>query len=66
MDIRKAEAKANAGKPVIDPKTLDEYKEEPVQKNKKLTGILARIDCQGTQADTGCAKSPFDDQASRS
>ena len=32
MDIRKAEAKANAGKPVIDPKTLDEYKEEPVKK----------------------------------
>jgi hypothetical protein len=50
MDIRKAEAKANAGKPVIDPNTLDQYKEEPTPINKKMTGVLTRVDCQGTQA----------------
>jgi hypothetical protein len=48
MEIRKAEARANAGKPVIDPKTLDEYKEGP--DTKKLTGVLIRVVCQGTQA----------------
>jgi hypothetical protein len=50
MDIRKAEAKANAGKPVIDANTLDEYKEEPSTKSKKVSGVLVRVDCQGTQA----------------
>ena len=48
MEIRKAEAKVNAGKPVIDASTLDEYKEGP--DSKKLAGILTRVDCQGTQA----------------
>ena len=48
MEIRKAEAKANAGKPVIDASTLEEYKEEP--DSKKVAGILTRVDCQGTQA----------------
>jgi hypothetical protein len=48
MEIRQAEARANAGKPVIDPKTLDEYKEEP--STKKVAGMLTRVDCQGTQA----------------
>jgi hypothetical protein len=48
MEIRQAEARANAGKPVIDPKTLDEYKEEPG--TKKVSGVLTRVDCQGTQA----------------
>lgn len=48
MDIRKAEARANAGKPVIDDSKLDLYKEEPT--GKKATGVLIRVDCQGTQA----------------
>jgi hypothetical protein len=48
MEIRKAEAKVNAGKPVIDASTLDEYKEGP--DSKKLAGVLTRVDCQGTQA----------------
>jgi hypothetical protein len=48
MEIRKAEAKANAGKPVIDANTLEEYKEKPA--SKKASGVLTRVDCQGTQA----------------
>ena len=48
MEIRKAEAKANAGKPVIDDRKLDLYKEAPDA--KKISGVLVRVDCQGTQA----------------
>lgn len=48
MEIRKAEARANAGKPVIDANQLDPYKETP--DTKSVAGILARVDCQGTQA----------------
>lgn len=48
MDIRRAEAKANAGKPVIDSSKLDEYKDEP--KTKMIEGLLSRVDCQGSQA----------------
>ncbi|HYI92935.1 MAG TPA: hypothetical protein VEX68_05290 [Bryobacteraceae bacterium] len=48
MDIRKAEAKANAGKPVIDDSKLDIYKE--AADAKKISGVLVRVDCQGTQA----------------
>jgi hypothetical protein len=48
MEIRKAEMKANEGKPVIDAKTLDEYKEGP--QTSKLTGTLQRVDCRGNQA----------------
>lgn len=48
MEIRKAEAKANAGKPVLDASTLGEYKESP--DTKKASGVLTRVDCQGTQA----------------
>jgi hypothetical protein len=48
MEIRKAEAKANAGKPVIDANTLEEYKEKP--DSKKVAGVLTRVDCRGTQA----------------
>jgi hypothetical protein len=48
MEIRKAEARANAGKPVIDPKTLDEYKEGP--DTKKVSGVLHRVDCLGIPA----------------
>ena len=48
MEIRQAEARANAGKPVIDANTLDEYKEGG--ETKTLSGVLARVDCQGTQA----------------
>jgi hypothetical protein len=47
MEIRKAEARATAGKPGIDDKTLDVYKETP---NEKVSGVLARVDCQGSQA----------------
>jgi hypothetical protein len=48
MEIRQAEARANAGKPVIDPSTLGEYKEESAA--KQISGVLTRVDCQGTQA----------------
>jgi hypothetical protein len=48
LEIRRAEARANEGKPVIDPKTLDEYKEGP--QATKLTGTLQRVDCMGGQA----------------
>jgi hypothetical protein len=48
LEIRRAEARANEGKPVIDPKTLDEYKESP--QTTKLTGNLQRVDCLGEQA----------------
>jgi hypothetical protein len=47
-DIRKAEAKANAGKPLMDDSKLDLYKEHA--DTKKTTGVLVRVDCQGTQA----------------
>jgi hypothetical protein len=46
-EIRAAEARANAGKPVIDPSTLDEYKE---QQNSKAEGVLQRVDCTGQRA----------------
>jgi hypothetical protein len=48
LEIRKAEARANEGKPVIDPRTLEEYKEG--LKPSKLTGSLQRVDCLGSQA----------------
>jgi hypothetical protein len=48
MEIRKAEARANAGKPTIDASTLDEYKEGP--DTKKTTGVLQRVDCLGVAA----------------
>jgi hypothetical protein len=48
MEIRKAEARANVGKPVVDPKGLDEYKEGP--DTKKATGVLSRVDCQRGEA----------------
>jgi tetratricopeptide (TPR) repeat protein len=48
LDIRAAEARANAGKPVIDPSTLDEYKEGP--SSQKISGTLTRVECLGTQA----------------
>jgi hypothetical protein len=48
MEIRQAEARANAGKPVIDANELDEYREGP--ENKTLSGVLARVECRGTQA----------------
>lgn len=48
LDIRAAEAKANAGRPVIDPSTLDEYKEGP--STQTVSGILARVECLGKQA----------------
>ena len=48
MEIRKAEAKANAGKPIMDASTLPEYKEG--RDSKTASGVLTRVDCQGTQA----------------
>lgn len=48
MNIRKAEAKANEGKPVLDARQLDEYKEGP--QTKKVSGVLARVDCLGIEA----------------
>jgi hypothetical protein len=48
LEIRRAEARANEGKPVIDPKTLDEYREGP--QTTKLSGNLQRVDCLGEQA----------------
>jgi hypothetical protein len=48
MGIREAEARANAGKPVIDASKLDVYKEG--DENKKVTGTLQRVDCHGKQA----------------
>jgi hypothetical protein len=48
LEIRKAEARANAGKPVIDPRTLDEYKEGP--QTVSVTGLLQRVDCMGSRA----------------
>jgi hypothetical protein len=48
LDIRAAEARANAGRPVIDPSTLDEYKEGP--SSQKVSGTLARVECLGKQA----------------
>lgn len=47
-DIRAAEAKANEGRPLVDTKDLDEYKEEP--NTRKVSGALARVDCLGTTA----------------
>ncbi len=47
MEIRKAEARANAGKPIIDDKTLDVFKETPAE---KVSGVLSRVVCQGEQA----------------
>jgi hypothetical protein len=46
--IREAEARANEGKPVIDPKTLDEYREGP--STKMIEGVLTRIECLGAHA----------------
>ena len=48
LDIRAAEARANAGKPVIDPSTLGAYKEGP--NTVKVSGVLSRVDCIGQQA----------------
>lgn len=48
LEIRTAEARANAGKPVIDPSTLEEYKEGPG--TTKISGVLTRVDCMGPQA----------------
>jgi hypothetical protein len=48
MDIRKAEARANEGKPVIDARTLGEYQEDAGR--AKLSGTLTRVDCMGEQA----------------
>jgi hypothetical protein len=48
MEIRKAEARANEGKPIIDPKGLDEYREGP--NTKRVSGVLVRVDCQGQTA----------------
>ena len=48
MDIRKAEARANAGKPVIDARTLGEYKDD--FDLAKIDGTLTRVDCLGEQA----------------
>jgi hypothetical protein len=48
MEIRKAEARANEGKPVIDPRTLAEYKEGA--QTSKLSGTLQRVECLGNQA----------------
>jgi hypothetical protein len=48
MEIRKAEARANAGKPIIDDSKLDVYKERPT--TERVSGVLARVDCKDTQA----------------
>lgn len=48
LEIRAAEARANAGKPVIDPKGLDEYKEGGSA--KQVSGTLTRVDCTGSAA----------------
>ena len=48
LDIRAAEARANAGKPVIDASTLGQYKEG--LNTVKVNGVLARVDCIGRQA----------------
>ncbi|HYO82847.1 MAG TPA: hypothetical protein VES20_15685, partial [Bryobacteraceae bacterium] len=48
MAIRAAEAKANAGKPVIDPKGLGRYAEGG--KTQKLSGTLTRVECLGKTA----------------
>jgi hypothetical protein len=48
MEIRKAEAKANAGRPIVDPTGLEEYKDGP--QTKKVSGVLSRVDCLGAQA----------------
>jgi hypothetical protein len=48
IEIRAAEARANAGKPIIDPKGLDEYREGP--NANRVGGILVRVDCQGKSA----------------
>ena len=55
MEIRKAETKANAGKPVIDPNTLEQYKEEPAPKNKKVM-VYSPRGLPGYQAILVCAK----------
>jgi hypothetical protein len=47
-DIRKAEARANEGKPVIDASTLGEYKED--LNRATISGMLTRVDCLGEQA----------------
>ena len=48
MEIRKAEARANAGKPVIDDSKLDVYKEGPT--TERISGVLTRVDCKGSEA----------------
>jgi hypothetical protein len=48
LEIRAAEARANAGKPVIDERTLGQYKEGP--NTVKISGVLSRVDCVGKQA----------------
>ena len=46
-EIRAAEARANAGKPVIDASKLPEYKEE---QSKAISGALQRVECRGQEA----------------
>lgn len=48
LEIRAAEARANAGKPVIDPSTLGVYQEGA--NTVKVSGVLSRVDCVGRQA----------------
>lgn len=48
MEIRKAEARANAGKPAIDESKLDVFKETP--DSETVAGVLARVDCRDEQA----------------
>jgi hypothetical protein len=47
-EIRAAEARANAGKEVIDASKLPEYKDE--DESKKVSGVLQRVDCLGSHA----------------
>ncbi len=49
MKIREAEARANAGRPQLDTSKLDRYK--PDGENKKVEGMLTRVNCLGQQAE---------------
>lgn len=48
MEIRKAEARANSGKPVIDEKNLGTFKE--TADSERVSGVLSRVDCRDSQA----------------
>ena len=48
MEIRAAEARANQGKPTIDGKKLDYYRDGP--ETKRVEGVLQRVDCLSGQA----------------